>query len=182
MKTVKILSALLLSVVMITSCNSGKKQSEVSAAESTPTVNEAPAPEITPVEIQQLSGYFLKNSYELPKEVNIIEVLDKDQMKLAFGVGKTMNNKIDTVDFNANAVIGIALQPTDIKTDLKIEKVEKSGETLNVYVSLVKGEKQSFTTKPVVLFSVSKLVDVKNLELFIDGNNKDVLPLKFNNI
>ncbi len=182
MKTVKILSALLLSVVMITSCNSGKKQSEESGVESTPAVSETAAPEDIPVEIKQLSGYFLKNSYELPKEVNVIEVVDNDQMKLVFGVGKTMNNKVDAVDFNTSAVIGVALQPTDIKTDMKIEKVEKSGDALNVYVLLVKGEKQSFTTKPVILFSFSKLVDVKEVKLFIDGENKDVLPLKFKNI
>ncbi len=181
MKAIKILSTLLL-IVLVTSCNSGKEKQGESSKDLAPVVSEIPVPEATPVDFKELSGYFLNNSYELPGELNIIEAANKDQMKLAFGTAKTMKNKIDTVDFNTSAVIGVALQPTDIKTDMKIEKVEKLEETLNVYLTLDKGEKQSFTIKPVVLFSISKQVDVKNVQLYIEGVNKEILPLKFKNL
>ncbi len=164
------LIGILLPFILLSSCGSGKK--EVSAGTDKTTSDLAGIPASVPVDYSTLSGYFLNNSYELKSDVNIILAVDPDQMSLAFGMAKTMNNTVDKVDFGTEAVVGIALQPTDLATEMKIDKMEKVGNTLNVYLTITRGDKQTFTTKPLTLFSLPKNTGVDQVELYIEGEKK----------
>lgn len=138
-------------MLSIVSCTAGKK--------------EAPG---VPVDFQILSGYFVSNTYDLKDEYNLITVINEDQMNTSFGMATTMNTAPTPVDFTKDVVVAVALLPTNIDKNMTVSKIEKSNEVLKVYVNILDGEKKSFTQTPVTLVSLPRLIDVSQVDLFIN--------------
>ncbi len=174
MKAIVSFSVVVLLFVCV-GCNSNKKEADQTSDQAA-SVSADSVP--TPVPYKELSGYFLRNTSELPAEVNLIVAQNPDQMSLDFGMAKTMNNKVDTVDFTIDDVVGVASQPTDHKTEIKIEKVEKVGKTLKVYALIVQEEKLSYKIQPLVIFSFPKDSGVDQVELYSGTEKKDSKPYK----
>ncbi len=135
------------------------------------------APQVLPVTVQMLNGYFLKNTYKLSSDTECILFTNQASFDLALGVAKTMNNKIDKPDFEKNIVAGIALKPAKQKTNIVITKAEKAGEMINVYAEVTIGEAITYTMQPFAVFCFPKEEGVNALNFIVDGKVIRSFPL-----
>ncbi len=167
MKTLIYYFLLILTSFAVVSCGSGKKTNE---SQHSSNAVQSVAPQASASSgVKTLSGYFLKNNYSLADDTNLLILKNKEAFDNALGIGKTMNNTIDSPDFENSLVMAVALKSTNIHTDLKVTKTELAGTILNVYATITKGEKQSFSSTPVVVFSVPENPEINQVQLFVNG-------------
>ncbi len=155
----------------LTSCKSEKKNTEQEPVVVEETILEE-IPASVSVDFKELNGYFVKNRYEQKGEIDLVTLVNKDQLKDDFGIAKTMTNKVDTVNFDSEFVISLISQQTDLKTDIKVDRIEMAGDVLSVHASVTHGEKQTFTSRPAILVAVSKDPGIKNVELYVNEEKK----------
>lgn len=122
------------------------------------------------IKITIYSNYFLKNNYKQEKAVDLIVLNDKVIFNNIFGIAKTMSNEIVSPDFDAEFVLAIAAEPTNIKTDIHLDKVQQKGSEILIYATILKGEEQSFSSNPLVIFSIPRDESIEKAQLYIDGN------------
>ncbi len=173
MKVVK-LTFCLLCISMMVACSSKASKTETQP-DSTATVEVAP--QVLPVTVQTLNGYFLKNTYKLAEDTACILFADQSSFDKAFGMAKTMTNKVDKPDFDKNVVAAVALKATNTKTEIAISKAEKVDEMIHVYVEVTKGEPLTYTMQPLVLFSFPKEAGVSSVNFMMDGKVIKSFPL-----
>ncbi len=174
MKTVSLLMIGCISMMMCMACSSKVSKVE-SQSDSIATVEAAP--QVLPVTVQTLAGYFLKNTYKLSDNPTCVLFPDQASLDKALGVAKTMNNKVDKPDFNQSVVAAIAMQPTQKKTEITVGKAEKIGQVVNLYVEAAVGDNLTYTMKPLLVISFPKEADVNTVNFLMDGKVIQSFPL-----
>ncbi len=164
-----IISALALLAILV-SCSNKTTKTETQTPAGQPAVV-APGPVIT----QELTGYFLKNTYQQKEDVKLLIFNNETSFKDVFGMGKTMTNQIIEPDFATSFVGAIAMKSTPMQTTITLEKANIENGTCNVYVNVKTGEKQSFTSTPVYIFTLEKAIPAKQVQLFVNGEKKDLV-------
>ncbi len=171
MKTLIILS--LAVMVSATACKTKNSN-------NTETQTPAPVEEITapaPVITEQLTGYFLKNTYSQSEDVKLLLVQDDASFNQLFGAGKTMTNKIIAPDFGTSNIAAVAVKSTKKQTTITFDRTEIEGDVLNAYFNIETGAEQSYTSTPVYLFAFEKDVPAKRIQLIVNGEKKESLAL-----
>ena len=110
--------------------------------------------ESTTIPFEVANGYFYKNNQ--PNPAIPIVITSDSQLQEKFGFATTMNSRPTQIDFTKQAIIAIVLPPTENATDLKINKIESSENTLLVKYHVAEKEKQSFTVQPISMAIVDK--------------------------
>jgi len=180
MKRITLSSALILPLVFATglsSCKSSSEKStdqqEVQAKSTTPEKTEkvkkaeksptsVPMSKLTPATFNAvpLKGYFVKNTVSAEKESQVVLINSQEEFNQSFGVAKTMDNTVTPIDFTKNKVVAIFTKPTDVQTTIDLGKVIINGEDLTLTYQLKQGEKQSFKSSALLLFSVPNTVKI----------------------
>jgi len=177
MKRITLSSALILPLVFATglsSCKSSSEkptdQQEVQAKSTTPEKLEeakksptsVPMSELTPATFNAvpLKGYFVKNTVSAEKDSQVVLINSQEEFNQSFGVAKTMENTVTPIDFTKNKVVAIFTKPTDVQTTIDLGKVIIKGEDLTLTYQLKQGEKQSFKSSALLLFSVPNTVKI----------------------
>ena len=83
---------------------------------------------------------------------------------------------ITSVDFKNESVVAILSGKSDMDKQINIKKVDIDGETMNVDYSVNVGEKKSYVTAPVYLFSVPMDKGLKSV-VFNSGEKKTAIQL-----
>ncbi len=174
MKVLK-LTCCLLCISMMVACSSKTSKKTDPQPDSTATVEVAP--QVFPVTVQTLNGYFLKNTYKLAEDTSCVLFADQASFDTAFGVAKTMNNKVDKPEFDKDVVAAVAMKATKTKTEIAISKAEKVGEMINVYVEVTTGDALTYTMQPLVVFSFPKEAGINSVNFMMGGEVVKSFPL-----
>ncbi len=126
-----------------------------------------------------LNGYFLKNTYQFTGETDALLFADKEAFDAVLGIGKTMNNQIDTADFAQQIVGAVAMKPVQVKTELKISKAEQTDSTtVDLYLDATKGEAISYSMTPTLVFQFPKAAGITTVNFFANGEKVASVPVK----
>jgi hypothetical protein len=153
--TKKILTAVSVTSLLLTACQSNPKTESVDKNNKQTVENQNEA-KITDIPFTLAENYFVKNTVEKldnPK----IETIEK--FNEIFGMATTMGDagKPTEINFNEQYVIAVIQPETDLSTDITPISLMKNSEneiTLN-YKSVI-GQKQSFTTRPNFAIIIDK--------------------------
>ncbi|HEY1031738.1 MAG TPA: hypothetical protein VGD89_08205 [Flavipsychrobacter sp.] len=126
------------------------------------------------VEHKTYDNFFLKWEGKLDKGINYWLLTDEEEFNNMLGLAQTMGSTTRMPDFTTQYVFAIAAPETRMETYLTIKRVEIVDEKdVNIHCILMEnGNKQSYTTKPVVVASVPKSPYVKNI-IFFDESGKE---------
>ena len=103
---------------------------------------------------QQATGYFVKNSFD--GQYNSI-ITNQSEFEKIFGTAAVMGpgGLPTTIDFSKEYVIAMIEGETDVATIINILNLKKSGGEIILEYSVIQGEKQTFTIRPMVLLVVN---------------------------
>lgn len=158
-----------------TSCPDKKKQEDTKSSPAQTQLNQKATPE--KVVTNELQGFFLKNTYKQEENIKLLIIKDETEFGNLFGIGKTMTNTIVKPDFNTSTVAALVLKPSNIQTSIQIESATNESGILNTNFNVKTGEKQSFTSQPIYLFTFNKNVPAKQIQLLINGEKKEIQHL-----
>lgn len=100
--------------------------------------------------------YFIRNDVNgLPPTT----IVSAEEFEKYFGMAAVMgtNGNPTEIDFSKNFVICIALDPTDIETNLSvISLTNTNSDQLDLRYEIKRGEKMSYTSQPLILLIVDK--------------------------
>lgn len=129
------------------------------------------------VAFTEAQNYFFKNGQEIPADAKITTQEDFTRL---FGMAAFMGNngKPTAIDFSRSIVIAIVLPTTDIATDIKPVALCEKDENLFYDYSVTKGEKLSYTIRPISIIVIDKKYEnhkliIKNKE-FMKENMEEV--------
>lgn len=127
--------------------------------------------------IEQLSGYFIKNTMKFDANFNFknIVVTNQTDFDTYFGVAKTMKNKIDQVNFDKNNVVALMTKPSKTSKDIDILYYEFNDDILSIQYGIKEGAKNKFKSTGLYLATIPKnikTIDIKSKE------NTDRLQIK----
>jgi len=129
--------------------------------QASPTVKSAP---FTPIPLQ---GYFVRNTVATTKAVQIHLIANADEFEAMFGMAKTMTNEITPIDFQTQNVVAIFTEPSETTTTIELPSVSTEGASIRVGYKLVTGDKQTFTSSALTLFTVPKKTTTLDARIFI---------------
>ena len=162
MKLVPLLTIPLALAIALSSCKSpSEKQDD---QQETPTSPEAttsvPMTKLTPssLNVVPLEGYFVKNTVSTEQESTLVLISTQAEFDQSFGIAKTMTNTITPIDFTQNKVVAIFTKPSDLKTNIQLDRASVHGEILTANYNIDQGEKQSFKSSALILFTVPHTV------------------------
>ena len=127
--------------------------------------------------VEKLDGYFIKNTVTFDdnygfKHIVITNQKDFDQY---FGVAKTMENKVDKVNFKKNSVIAIITKPANISKKIGLVYYEFDDDKLLIKYKITTGDKNTYQSTGLYLATVPKSVaSVK----FKSRDNEGVVDIK----
>lgn len=120
------------------------------------------------VTLTPLSHFFVKNGIEKDSTTKTLVIDSKKEFDKYFGIAKTMNSTIPEIDFKNDVVLAIIGETTDSKTAITIISSKLVGDKVTVKYDITKGEKQSFSHTPLLLFSAP--LRGKNIEFILNKN------------
>lgn len=162
----------LLILSLCISCNSEKKDKNNSENNMEMTA------ETEPLKIEIVENYFTKNDMT-PRVIQYFTIDNQEDFDNQFGVAKTMDNAISTIDFDKTRIGAIVMPATDIKTSIEITQAERFGSGAIITYKTKQGDKQSFTTTPTLIFKLPVDNKLKTLEFKSGGDSKMItIPSK----
>lgn len=108
------------------------------------------------VPYKEAYNYFVNNTFKGPLESP--KITSKEAFDAVFGMATTMGEggTPTSIDFSKEYVIAVVGEESDIATTLTPVKLTKTGDQLMFSYKEVKGEKQSFSTRPALIVVVDK--------------------------
>ena len=165
----KYLNSLFIAItLLIASCSSKKSESTSTTADSV-AVADNPAP--SSLAFSPLPGYTVKNIPDLPDSVNYFLLGSQQELEEKFSASKDASPP----DFLINYTLAVVYQPTEFITSLQMEHVEASDTSINVYLTLKYGEKQSQRTAPTALFAIEKRDGYSRMQFYINEKKDKAL-------
>lgn len=149
------ITALVLFVLVLLSCNDAKKDGQNSNSES---------------DVELIEGYFPKNNIEFSQPIKVITIANKQDFDSYFGVAKTMTNNISKIDFDKNKVVALIARPSNKEQTINIIETKLKNNKLAINYKLEIGESQSFSSSDLKMFKVPK--SVYALDVYSDEGNK----------
>ncbi len=155
----KVIPAILLGATLA-SCTGNNVASNGPGHDSVAVHNEV---SITATVIEQLDGYFVNNTVQLPEGYTTQHPTNQQEFDKLFGMAQTMNNKISTPDFEKNIIIAVIHSATDkMETITFLSSAVENG-TLTIRLATPETAKKSFSITPLALFSIAKDPTIKQI-------------------
>lgn len=119
------------------------------------------------VVIRPLSGYFVNNSVKLTDSVACWIIHNPEEMRKTFGMAKTMNNTIDTIDFSHNLLAAVVLRPSDLTQTIELSRSYVLDGNMDLHFAIkVDTPKTTYTKSMAWLGAIPKSDSVKNIRFF----------------
>lgn len=158
-----LLGFLILSICF--SCNNKKRDKDKNESTMEMTA------ETKPMEIEIVENYFTKNDMA-PRVIQYFTIDNQDDFNKQFGIAKTMDNKVSSIDFKNNRIGAIVLPTTDKNTSIEITEAERFGSGAIITYEINEGDKQSFSITPTLIFKLPADNTLKTLEFKSNGDSK----------
>jgi hypothetical protein len=128
------------------------------------------AADSTALDIQPLTGYFLKNTIPVTDSLTYWIINDQRTFDSLFAPAKTMTNTIITPDFGTQLVIAATMPGTSYGTTIQLQSATGYGNNKAALHFIATGkEKQSYQINPVWLGTLPK-TGLATID-FYTGNN-----------
>ncbi len=116
--------------------------------------------------MDKLQGYFIKNTVKFDDDFDFkhIVVTNQKDFDEYFGIGKTMKNKVDKVDFEKNNVIAIATKPSKKSYKIDVVYYEFDDHKLLIQYGVAKGGKNSYESSALYLATIPKCIETVNFK------------------
>lgn len=127
--------------------------------------------------VEKLDGYFVKNTVEFDDNYDFkhIVVTSQEDFDKYFGVAKTMNNRVDKVDFEENSVIAIMAKPSKYTKKIRLVYYEFDDDKLWIKYHIAVGSENTYESTGLYLASIPK--NVTSIE-FRSRYNVELLDVK----
>jgi|GEM_PF-1970640 len=125
------------------------------------------------IEYKEATGYFVRNdavSGNMAEKITSQEQFDK-----YFGTAATMSQRPTAIDFSKEFVAAVILAETDKATKIRTDSLIWNGSKLDFYYSILTGEKQTFTTRPVSILIIDRKYDAK-LDVTVNETKESLSP------
>ncbi|CAL1520946.1 hypothetical protein [Chitinophaga sp. MM2321] len=122
------------------------------------TVMAAHADSGTSLDVQPLTGYFVKNNIQVSDSLTFWIIDNPATFDSLFGMAKTMNNKIDNPDFGTHVVVAATMPATFYGTEIQLASAtsdDQNNAELH-FVAPAGNGKSSSSATPLWLGSIPK--------------------------
>lgn len=149
----KTMTIALLGLCLLQSCG-GSATHQDSALPAAPVQEAPPTADIAYTTAQ---GYFVKNTVP-PGALPHPRIDTQQDFDQVFGPAATMgkNGMPTAIDFARQYVIAVVADETDMATELKPVSLRKEAGNIVFTYQVIKGAKQSYTIRPVLLIVIDK--------------------------
>ena len=113
-----------------------------------------------------LQNYFLKNTISVVVDPTFYFVKSRQEFDDLFGAAKTMTNNLAQIDFAKERVIAIATPAANKETAIKIDRVKREGDSLQVYFEMADGKDLSYSIQPVAIASVEVATPITTVHFY----------------
>ncbi len=161
---------LIAAALLASACAPKKTETaEVTDSLKMDSVIQADTPAPASLAFSLMPGYSAKNSVALADTVNFILLLNQQDIDKNFVLDKTAANAIANPDFIINYNIGVICLPSLQMTTISVDKVDFVESTVNVYMNINRGEKQSIASKPAQIFAIERRDGVGTIQFYVNG-------------
>lgn len=134
-----------------------------SPAVTTPTTN-------APIHFRQINGYFVKNTLNQKDSISCWVIQSQPIFDNIFGAAKTMNNTVDTINFDKEVLLAVTLPSSFEKRTLGLTNYKLDESVLHVQLSVNSGgKKESYSSTAAWLGTVDAIPGLKEIK-FYDGD------------
>ena len=171
-------AALLFLLTALWACTPKKTETTATAdstAVDTMMVATPPAPLM--LAFNPMSGFYLNNSLVFTDSTNYFLFSSQQELAKKFSLNKSQGAEIGKTDFLINYMVGVACAPTTKLTTIVMDKVEAGDYTINIYLTIRRGEEQKSLSRPAQIFAIERRSGFTALQFYVNGKEDKVLVL-----
>lgn len=146
-------------ILALASCGNATKNNVADSTDVNDTALAIHANSATSLDVQPLSGYFVKNTVKVTDSLTFWVIDNQASFDSLFGMAKTMDNKIDQPDFGTHIVVAATMPPTFYNTQIQLASATIDDLNNNAslhFVAQAAKEKNSSSIVPLWLGSIPK--------------------------
>lgn len=146
-------------LLLLAACGGATRNNTADSANVNDTAMNIHADAGSNLEVQPLSGYFVKNSIQVNDSLTFWLIDNPTTFDSLFGVAKTMNNKIDRPDFGTQLVVAATMPATYYGTQIQLSSATTDDLTNNAemhFIATAQPEKSSSSIMPLWVGSIPK--------------------------
>jgi hypothetical protein len=147
----KTLVFVLAATLLTYACSPNEKTKDSGEAASV----EVTKPTEADVPFTEAKNYFVRNDY-IESELHSVKITNQADFDSIFGAARTMgeDGKPTPIDFSKQYVIACIAKTSDKITALAVNSLKKTDNTILLTYNQTEGEKQSFTSRRLILLIV----------------------------
>ncbi len=169
-------TVLLLLMISLINCSTKKTETSESTTDSVTVDSSVLATTLAPSRLAFIpgDGFSADNKLVLADTVNYFIFTNAEEMK-----GKFTSTVADSnPDFLINYVIGVACKPTTYLTTIVMDKVEVGPQSIDVYLTIERGEQQKSRSTPAQVFAIEKRDGYSDMQFYVNGKKDKALMLE----
>lgn len=160
-------------LLLWSACSTKKPETAAPPADST-TIDSVlattPAPAL--LAFAPVDGFAAARGLATPDSINYFLLNNQEDLEKSFSSATA-----PPPDFIINYVIGVAGQPTTRTTAITLDKVVTAEYSIDVYLTLTRGESGKSSVKPVQLFAIEKREGYPVMQFYVNGKKDKALVL-----
>lgn len=168
----KILLSFLVLSLTFWSCSTKKTETTTAPADSVvvdSVLATTPAPAM--LAYSPIEGFSANKRLELADSVNYFLLSNEEELNQRFGHDQTTA----TPDFIINYVVGVIGQPSKQTTTIAIDKVQTGDSSLDVYLTITRGENGKVQQTPSALFAIERREGYPVMQFYVNGKKDKAL-------
>ena len=167
--------SLLLIVLLLIAASCGTKKTETATSPIDSVVVDSalattPAPAL--LAFGAIEGFTANNTLDLPDSVNYFLPGNADQLSKFFIV-----EGAESPDFIINYVVAVVCKPTRLATTIAMDKVVTGESSIDIYLTIVRGEAGAKTYRPTQLFAIERREGYPVMQFYVNGKKDKALVL-----
>ena len=155
---------LLFFLIASAGCHGPKTETQSSTDSVTINTVQADMPAPAELAFEEMKGFTLENKVTFKDSVNYFLISSQDDLASKF----TAASDAMQPDYLINYVVAVACSPTQNLTTIVMDRAEVNGSTIEVYLTINRGEEQKFVSKPSNIFSIEKRDGIVSIVFFVN--------------
>lgn len=164
---------LFITLAVLTACSTKKAETTSTAVDSTAVDSVLATTRANALlAYDAIPGFSANPKVAVPDSLNYFLIGSQEQLDLAFAA----TPGTPAPDFIINYIVGVVGQPSAYATTIAMEKVETGESSIDVYLTVTRGEKGK-STKPGQLFAIERREGYPVMQFYVNGKKDRALVL-----
>lgn len=151
--------------LLLMACGTGNKQTNTADSLKTDSAK-IPATTNVPIHFRQINGYFVKNTLNQKDSITCWVIQSQSIFDNIFGAAKTMNNTVDTINFDREVLLAATLPASFEKRTLGLTNYKLDHSVLHVQLSVNGGKKESYSSTAAWLGTVDAIPGLEEIKFY----------------